>query len=98
MNTLCKRVLWKIIDCGQTYCRFNNYPCHSLYQSQNCANVHDFQIPEPWNGDIWNAKILFVGINPGFTPNELYPQLSNPYWTKPALGGGVIFDYDKDGV
>jgi hypothetical protein len=98
MNTLCKQVLWKIIDCGLTYCplnNFNNYPCNSLYQSQNCANDHDFQIPEPWNGDIWNAKILFVGINPGFTPNELYPQKSNPYWTKPALVGGVIFDKDK---
>ena len=96
MNILSKQVLWKIIDCGLTYCPFNNSPCHSLYQSQHCANVHSFQIPEPWNGDIEKAKILFVGINPGFTPNELYPQLSDPYWTRSVfLGRFIIFNYNE---
>ena len=60
--------------------------CNALYNSQHCASIADFQIPEPWNGDIENAPILFVGLNPGFLDVELYPKLGNPYWLQ-ANGG-----------
>ena len=87
MNTTCKNLLWKIIDCGLTYCPLNGNVCHPIYLSQGCGSRNAFHIPEPWNGDIEHAPILFVSINPGFTPDELYPNLGNKYWTIPALTG-----------
>jgi len=38
----------------------------------------DMQLPEPWNGDIENCRVLFVGINPSVSPDEKYPM---PGWT-----------------
>jgi len=94
MNTTCKNLLWKIIDCGLTYCPLKDHVCHPIYVSQGCGSRNAFHVPEPWNGDIEHAPILFVSINPGFTPDELYPNLSDPYWIQPALTG-VVFDNGK---
>ena len=94
MNKHCKAIVWKIIDCGLTCCPRKVCVCHHLYLSQGCRSIDDFHIPEPWNGDIEHAQILFVSLNPGFTPNELYPNLGNPYWTQLALTS-VVFDNGK---
>ena len=94
MNTIYKNLLWKIIDCGLTYCPRKDCVCHPIYLSQGCGSRNAFHIPEPWNGDIEHAPILFVSINPGFTPDELYPNLDDPNWTLPALTG-VVFDNGK---
>lgn len=93
MNANCQKLLWDIIKCGMNNCPLPNSDCYPIYQSQNCNTVGDFQVPEPWSGDIENAPILFVGINPGFTPGELYPKLNNPYWTDPNSPG--LFDLSK---
>lgn len=94
MNSHCKSLLWKIIDCGLTYCPLKGNICHPIFQSQGCGSRDTFHIPEPWNGDIEHAPILFVSINPGFTPNELYPNLSDHYWVQQALTG-FVFDRGK---
>ena len=94
MNAHCKALIWKIVDCGLTYCPLSSHVCNPLYLSQGCKSIDDFHIPEPWNGDIENAPILFVSLNPGFTPGELYPRLGYSGWTKPALSG-VVFDNGK---
>lgn len=55
-----------------------DHPCNKIVCSQN-ENEHDFQLPEPWNGDISNAKILFISSNPSIDPkanqdgHESYP-------------------------
>lgn len=77
-----KRIAWEIINCGLLNAPNPGCVCHSLYDSQHVASIQDFQIPEPWNGDIVNAPILFLGINPGFTSDELYPKTGDPYWTR----------------
>ena len=93
-NTASKELFRRIIGCGLINCQ----QCHEIYNSQGCADIRDFQVPEPWSGDIENAPILFVGINPGFTPGELYPKLNspnpnNPSWIDPQSFG--LFDLDK---
>lgn len=51
----------------------SNHPCYSIVSSQN-NDLASFQLPEPWNGDIENAIILFLSSNPSFDPNEEYPK------------------------
>lgn len=36
----------------------------------------DRQLPEPWNGDIENCKILFISSNPSINEKEIYPLLN----------------------
>lgn len=48
----------------------NNHACYSIVNSQGTA---EFQIPEPWNGHIDTAKILFISSNPSIDENERYP-------------------------
>ena len=81
MTSNAKNIAWEIINCGLQNAPNPNSVCNALYKSQQCTSIADFQIPEPWNGDIENAPILFVGLNPGFLDVELYPKLGNPYWT-----------------
>lgn len=89
MNIHEQKVCWDIINCGLT--QFNHpSTCANVLTSQGAASKKDFHIPEPWNGDISSAKVLFVSINPGFTPHELYPRLGNPFWTS-----GPSFDTRK---
>ena len=91
MTSNAKNIAWEIINCGLQNAPDPNSVCNALYNSQQCTSIEDFQIPEPWNGDIENAPILFVGLNPGFLDVELYPKLGNQYWTQ-ANG---VFDQAK---
>ena len=47
-------------------------PCKKIINSQQCK-LEDFQLPEPWNGDIENCKILFISSNPSINRAEKYP-------------------------
>lgn len=52
-----------------------NHPCHKIVQYQydeNPGNI--FQHPEPWNGYIDSAEILFVGSNPSIDFDKFYPD------------------------
>lgn len=80
MNSTTSDLLWEIINCP--YGKMNNLqgdPCQQVINSQ-AVTAADFHAPEPWNGDIENAPILFIGPNPGITANELFPQKGAPYW------------------
>ncbi len=85
-----KELMMNIVRCGLS-CADEKSPCHCIWKSQGCRNVSDFHLPEPWNGDIENAKLLFLGINPRLNPGELFPRTGNEWWTK---DGGVL-DEDK---
>ena len=82
MTSNAKNIAWEIINCGLQNAPDPNSVCNALYNSQQCTSIADFQIPEPWNGDIENAPILFVGLNPGFLDVELYPKLGHGHWTQ----------------
>lgn len=95
MKPQTKKLFWQIINCGLTNCTNPlNKDCYPIYQSQSCASINSFHIPEPWNGNIEDSPILFLSINPGYSRDELYPRLGFPYWTKPGASG-VSFDCDK---
>lgn len=47
-----------------------NHPCNKIVCSQS---NDDFQLPEPWNGNISKADILFISSNPSIDENEQYP-------------------------
>ena len=49
--------------------------CYDIIHSQNNFKK-EFQLPEPWSGDIERAKILFISSNPGITINEVFPRYS----------------------
>lgn len=46
------------------------------------AGFADRQVPEPWNGDLAHAPILFVSSNPSISEIEDYPS---PGWTDDAI-------------
>jgi hypothetical protein len=56
------------------------HPCNKIisFQREQVAglDIENFQIPEPWSGDIINAPILFVGPNPSYAQEEYYPNSS----------------------
>lgn len=46
--------------------------CSKIITTQEEKN---FQLPEPWNGDIENAPILIISSNPSINEEELYPTI-----------------------
>lgn len=53
----------------------NHHPCSKIVSAQN-TTIDAFHLPEPWNGEIDTAPILFVSSNPSINANELYPSWS----------------------
>ena len=51
------------------------HPCHRVVCSQDAAG---YDVPEPWQGHIETAPILFVSLNPGYGENQVFPT---PEWT-----------------
>ena len=47
----------------------SNHACNEIVESQNGG----FQLPEPWNGHLDTAEILFISSNPSIDTNENYP-------------------------
>ncbi|WP_405199139.1 uracil-DNA glycosylase family protein [Christiangramia sp. LLG6405-1] len=45
-------------------------PCEKIVKSQN---LETRQIPEPYNGNINNCKLLFISSNPSISEKEIYP-------------------------
>lgn len=54
-----------------------HHPCSTIVQSQHAGKA-DFQLPEPWRGQIDKARILFIGSNPHPTPRSHIGRRSAP--------------------
>ena len=75
MSNICNKqeqheaLLISIARCNDTSLAMSNrtHPCNQIVNSQ-LSNV--FQLPEPWNGDIKKAQILFIASNPSYNPRE----------------------------
>lgn len=50
----------------------------NFQRTQSAVRNNDFQIPEPWSGDITNAPILVISSNPAYSKAEIYPTLAWP--------------------
>ena len=46
---------------------------HPCYDMVNVQTTKEFHLPEPFNGNIETAEILFIGSNPNYDENENYP-------------------------
>jgi len=76
----------------------NNHPCNKIVDFQRAngsVNLIDFQLPEPWSGDIINAPILFISSNPGFSDLELYPTLK---WPDPMIADFFMNRFKDRGI
>lgn len=65
MKTETRKLLLEIAKCKEG-------GCESIinYQKDYFENQDDYQIPEPWNGNIEEAEIMFITLNPSFKKDE----------------------------
>jgi|HubBroStandDraft_4_1064222.scaffolds.fasta_scaffold00001_7 hypothetical protein len=68
-----------------------SHPCATIVRSQHVSD-NDFQLPEPWRGQIDKARILFLGSNPSIGDDRYALQTSTQeeVWESQqlAFGGG----------
>lgn len=79
MNSKTSKLLLDIARCPNVKLCLKHpntsHPCSKIVSSQN-TTLNDFHLPEPWNGDIQNAPILFISSNPSINAEEIYPLWS----------------------
>ena len=77
MNTITKSLFWEIIQCPSS-----KIACSQCSPIIDIQNKSDFQVPEPWNGDIEKAQIMVLGLNPALDIAELFPSFdfNNNTW------------------
>ncbi len=85
-----RALLWEIADCPELrLCREHpdsSHPCQAIVDLQADRPWTDHQRPEPWNGDLVSAPVLFVSSNPSIDRTEPYPTGA---WGDP----GVVTDF-----
>lgn len=80
----------------------SNNPCYNITTAQEVKNINDFQVPEPWNGSIVTAPVLFVGDYASMRYDEEYPNYGWPshllenYFNHRFSGG--LKPWIKDGL
>ena len=73
-------LLGTITHCPNVKAHFRNQatPCREIIDSQGMSTLEDFQVPEPWNGKIERAPLLFISSNPSISEKEQYPSWNAP--------------------
>jgi len=56
----------------------SGHPCARIVSRQRTTDPAEHHLPEPWDGDLAHAPLLFIGSNPSIDRDEL-----NPTWTWP---------------
>jgi uracil-DNA glycosylase len=78
----------------------NSHPCSAIVRSQHVPE-NEFQLPEPWRGQIDNARILFVSSNPSIGDDRyaLSSSADEQVWESQHLAfGGGSRPYILDGI
>jgi uracil-DNA glycosylase len=60
-----------VLSCFQG--NINSHPCSRIIQHQRTESINQYQVPEPWSGDIGEAAVLFLSSNPSISSEEEYP-------------------------
>lgn len=55
-----------------------SHPCHRVVGVQTERSPDERHVPEPWNGSITSAPLLFISSNPSIDPHEVFPA---PPWS-----------------
>ena len=77
-----------------------SHPCYTIVNSQHAA-AGEFQLPEPWRGEIDKARLLFVGSNPSIGDDRFSLESSSEeqIWESQHLAfGGGSRPYVLDGT
>jgi len=92
-----KGVLLEIARCPNVVADFKDsgepHPCFNIVSSQRAIGLDSFHVPEPWNGLIGQAPLLFISSNPSYNRKEEFPLWSwddesiEDYFTH-RFGGG----------
>lgn len=71
------------------------HPCAQIVRSQGAATVADFQVPEPWTGQIATAPILFLSSNPSSSRSDPPSDLDEefPTGSKDAWPDARVVDF-----
>lgn len=101
-----KGLLLEIARCPNVVACFKNsngrHPCFNIISSQRTVSLDDYHVPEPWNGLIGEAPLLFISSNPSYNREEEFPLWSwddesiEDYFTH-RFGGGKKL-WAKEGV
>lgn len=70
------QLMMDIIDCPNRAKELSG-PCSKVLSIQSGMEFR--QVPEPWNGDIDNASVMFIGSNPALAPHEVFPS-KDMFW------------------
>jgi hypothetical protein len=54
------------------------FACSRVVGVQSAIAWPDYHLPEPWNGELESAPLLFISSNPAIDPSERYPT---PSWS-----------------
>ena len=65
-----KDLLLEIINCPNLKDSGDSNPCSKII---SCQEIEPKQLPEPWNGEITEAPILFLSSNPSINTCEKFP-------------------------
>lgn len=69
---------------------------YNVVNSQINAGIKQMHLPEPWNGHLTQAQIMFIGSNPSFCKEEEFPT---KYWSKNKIISffeNRFYNYEKD--
>lgn len=77
-----QNLLLEIVRCRLVKDHFlvggSNNPCAEILSCQRVTELADLQVPEPWNGDLRSAPLLFLSSNPSINELEEYPRWDTP--------------------
>jgi hypothetical protein len=68
------RLSREIYDDGMAAFHDPAHPCHPFVRWQRENGCPEFQLPEPFSGRRSMLRLVFVGMNPGFTADEDMPK------------------------
>jgi hypothetical protein len=60
----------------QCFTSQDSNPCSKIIFVQHSPMLDQHQVPEPWNGDLQHAPLLFLSSNPALDENEVFPLWS----------------------
>lgn len=76
MDSDSRRLLLEITHCpivDVCYRESTAHVCSDVVREQSPSPIVEFQVPEPWSGDLTSAPMLFLSSNPGINNVEEYP-------------------------
>ena len=76
MNSKIKTAIKDIVHCKYIAEHFshNHNQCSAIIDSQGVSSMDEFQLPEPFSGNIDTAKILVISSNPSIDKNPILDE------------------------